>query len=547
MEGYHMENQRTEPDLSSNIDALFRRVELFFEDEEYQQVYEYTERILDIDPEYAPAYLAKFMADIGVNKEEAIVSIKTIEEFDNKNWKRALRFASLKQKKIYEGYFHKVEEQINDSLFKWDGDSRFGTYEWIPLVLREDNVLVITKDVIDSRRFDSSTNEWESSELKEWLNNEFINTFDYAQQKSIQEFDDSKIFLLSEDEANKYFPDDYSRRVQSGNRWWLRTPRYSPSFVRQDGCAAFVDSEGSTVSPRSASGVECHLGVRPALWLRVKPGISSDQAMKGNPKEISTIEQERIEKDYKLAIEHYNNKEYKLAYESFVELKEYKHSARMLDLIDYKRPIWWISSIGDTGKIGNLLWKVLDIRGDLALLHTNDGVAYSGFDENSNIWADSGLRTWLNSDFFDEYIGREKKYIVETNNTDTNTIDKVFLLSLKEFKRYFSGFEGGKVYALKGSSYQESPKSWWLRTPDVRENFIEERNVAVAIRNHVIYDYTQYDSNFVASGLQSGYLVEDEYNRIIHPPDPFPSNTTWHRCNEEANYVRPAIWIDLSR
>lgn len=115
--------------------------------------------------------------------------------------------------------------------------------EWRILEKKADGMaLLISKYALDTRRFDLTSNDWERSEIRPWLNNEFYNTtFNEAEKESMVENRDtgSKVFLLSEEEAGKYFryndmkawPTSYAKERgaytdDSGDGsccWWLRS------------------------------------------------------------------------------------------------------------------------------------------------------------------------------------------------------------------------------------------------------------------------------------------------------------------------------------
>jgi Tfp pilus assembly protein PilF len=55
-----------------NIAPLLKRAFMFLEDEEWASANEYCEKVLDIDPECAEAYLGKLMASLRVRKQDAL-------------------------------------------------------------------------------------------------------------------------------------------------------------------------------------------------------------------------------------------------------------------------------------------------------------------------------------------------------------------------------------------------------------------------------------------------------------------------------------------
>lgn len=73
-------------------EPLLRRVALFLEDGDWKSADEYCERVLDIDPENARAYVGKLMAELHVTRQEKLKD--QAQPFDgNPNYAKALRFA----------------------------------------------------------------------------------------------------------------------------------------------------------------------------------------------------------------------------------------------------------------------------------------------------------------------------------------------------------------------------------------------------------------------------------------------------------------------
>ncbi len=187
---------------------------------------------------------------------------------------------------------------------------KFGTYpqgydgeiepiEWF--VLAKDGVksLLLSRYSLDIQNYglDHTGITWKASTLRTWLNDTFLNTaFKPSEQNAIQTTlvynsegnsgdtstgennTEDKVFLLSIQEAETYFPDDASRTTEptvfttqnfisrlsiewyTSKRlcsWWLRTPGYDQTFA-------------SLVSPFGVIGgdnaIDAHL-VRPALWV----------------------------------------------------------------------------------------------------------------------------------------------------------------------------------------------------------------------------------------------------------------------------------------
>lgn len=114
--------QAISPDMPSpGITSLMKRIMLFLEDGDFEQASEYIDRVLDIDPECAPAYAAKVCATFGIRKVSGLEET-TFQYEDNLDWQKALRFAEPKQKDLYEGYAAKVKERVTRQIrdYAWD-------------------------------------------------------------------------------------------------------------------------------------------------------------------------------------------------------------------------------------------------------------------------------------------------------------------------------------------------------------------------------------------------------------------------------------------
>ena len=99
-----------------NISPLLKRAFMFLEDGEWDNANEYCERILDIDPECAQAYLGKLMANLKVRKIEDLGTLKFYYN-ENPNYQKAYRFADKKLKDQLDGYVKDVENGIKEDIY----------------------------------------------------------------------------------------------------------------------------------------------------------------------------------------------------------------------------------------------------------------------------------------------------------------------------------------------------------------------------------------------------------------------------------------------
>ena len=100
-----------------------------------------------------------------------------------------------------------------------------------------------------------------------------------------------------------------------------------------------------------------------------------------------------------------------------------------------------------------IVWQVLEVSDESAMMITRYGLDIKGYHEKylDVTWETCSLRNWLNTDFYESAFNEEEKRLIEETrvlNADNpvhrtrsgnSTPDKVFLLSLDEVRRLFSG------------------------------------------------------------------------------------------------------------
>ena len=174
-------------------------------------------------------------------------------------------------------------------LAKWEigANPTFGSYpqknkdvkepiEWIVLDRSGDDALLISKYVLDARKYDSDTHLWTNSSLKKWVEKTFMDmAFDDEDKKSIT---NSGAFLLSDDMVSKYsglltssVPTAYAKAsgaevdANSNAKYWL-TSYYSDKY----GSKYYYYPRYAIAN--SVSSTDCYnvAGVRPAIWVNVK-------------------------------------------------------------------------------------------------------------------------------------------------------------------------------------------------------------------------------------------------------------------------------------
>lgn len=196
-----------------------------------------------------------------------------------------------------------VGDYVSFGSYEQDNDTSNGNeaIEWLVLDKKGSKMLVISKYALDAAPYNTKWIDvtWESCTLRSWLNGDFYNSAfsenekamipkvtvtadknpDYNTTPGINTED--HVFLLSIDEANKYFsnkaarmcsPTDYAKATGASTSnsytvdgkaacwWWLRSPGYRQSIAAHVSGDGWVNCYGSLVYIAN----EC---VRPALWI----------------------------------------------------------------------------------------------------------------------------------------------------------------------------------------------------------------------------------------------------------------------------------------
>ncbi len=171
---------------------------------------------------------------------------------------------------------------------------RFADEDWRVIDRSGNRLLLISEKNIADKEYNKSNDNvtWETCTLRKWLNNDWLSSaFSDGERAMIEETtvknpdnpeygtkggNDTvdKVFLLSIDEANKYFLSDADR--MNGSWWWLRSPGHGQGMVacvygnggvysggNYEYRGGRIDTDGYSVN-RSDNGV------RPAMWIKVE-------------------------------------------------------------------------------------------------------------------------------------------------------------------------------------------------------------------------------------------------------------------------------------
>lgn len=183
--------------------------------------------------------------------------------------------------------------------------------EWRVLDIKDGEALLLSLKILDWHNFDSNTNDWENSEIREWLNDYFYNeAFSKEEKKkiikktleteedfcddpkSIKETNDNVFLLTMYDVHNNNYgnflsnytyhyarrkrPTEYaisrgvivskSKECKGNGYWWLRTPSGSRGVKTNDHVYVVGYMGGANVYQHVDTN---GYGVVPAIWIKV--------------------------------------------------------------------------------------------------------------------------------------------------------------------------------------------------------------------------------------------------------------------------------------
>ena len=150
----------------------------------------------------------------------------------------------------------------------------FGNYKghttWRVLDVQGAEALIVADDFVDKQRFDTSYYSWESDDcdIRIWLNTTFISeAFTDEERSRIVNKIGDEVFLLSIEEAYRYFKDDEDRYLSTGDNlgYYLRSKGVATDH------AAIVETFEDEKGAISAMGgyVDEPRGIRPAVWVKL--------------------------------------------------------------------------------------------------------------------------------------------------------------------------------------------------------------------------------------------------------------------------------------
>ena len=234
------------------------------------------------------------------NYVEAYEALIEMDGYKDSTEKAASIYEKYKTEKLKS---IKVGDYIYFGIYEQDNDTDNGKeqLEWVVLDVKDGKVLVTSKYLLEAKCYDKDDHyaTWENSDIRQWLNNEFMNiAFSTSEKEMIaavmlknepmpgdnkktEQGNDTidKVFLLSYAETQEYFASNDERKTE-GSEYLLNSGdgyEYDPYgiFGSTSYWLTRTKTEGWYVSVVSESGkygrynTKEDVPVRPAMWIDI--------------------------------------------------------------------------------------------------------------------------------------------------------------------------------------------------------------------------------------------------------------------------------------
>ena len=459
--------------VNANIAPLLERAFLFLEDGKWQDANIYCEKVLDIDPKNAEAYVGKLMAELQVNKRTLLADCE--QPFDDRdNYAKVLRFGDEKLEAEMRGYIAHINERNENARMT-------GIYNGAVNAMNAANTESAYKAAAE--------------------------TF-----KTIPGFKDAD--SLAEQCLDKA---EICRKDAIYSS--ARTEQIKNSIA---GCESAIRIYESISGFKDADEqiIACQRKIE-----EIKAKEEADRLERERQAEKKRIAAEKRKKLIKktaaigtpvivviIAV-------VIVLTTVIIPNQQYKETVKKYgDLIKS-------ASVGDTFKFGHyeqddnssngkeeIEWLVLAKDGDKLLVVSKYALDCREYNTSYTdvTWETCSLRKWLNGAFLKSaFNSGEQKLIQKTTVTadknpeystslGNNTTDMVFLLSINEVNKYFNSDSArqcqGTAYCYAQGAYKASDGNcwWWLRSPGYYFNFAAFVNDDGSVNNYglgVSYDF----------------------------------------------------------
>ena len=489
----------------SDITALLERAFIFLEDGDWRRADEYFEKVLDLDAKCARAYVGKLMVEQKVTKQDSLKDCPM--PFDDSNqYQKAVRFANKALKSILIGYIEHINSRNEQSRMRY--------------------IYTCTKKNMSCAN--TSDDYYEAARL-------FESILEYEDAAALARQCRVRAEALKKDEDEKKRIADLNAEIKATriknitiissiltcviivfvillNTVIIPNSKYKDAIALMDkeafgeAIVAFELLDGYKDSVNKIR--ECEIGILDkqydtAMFYMEKNLYAEAIGIFESLGEYEDSAEKIIECRYLNADALAKAGNFIEAYEIWKMIGEYKDSVEKANSIylQYKQQKIETAKVGDTIFFGkyeqdnefangkeDIEWCVLDIQDGKALVISKYILDSKEYNDKTNRWQNSTLRSWLNGEFLCSAFSEEEILRIPTVTISTDrghynfysggeTQDKVYVLSGTEAEKYFRLNQDRKckatAYAKAQGAYVSSldGNSWWvLRSPGRTED-----------------------------------------------------------------------------
>ena len=481
-------------------DPILERAFIFVENRDWARANEYFEKVLDQNPHNAEAYLGKLLVAMNVSKREDLASCANSFK-NNMNYQMAKRYGDTKLLAELDGYIAAIEKRKSIEKMEMIYHSAFVAMN---KAKTEDVFLAVSK------KFSSISEYKNAAELATRCNRE------------AEKIHKEKIYLLAVTTAKSRNPD----KIREAMDLFASISGYKDAERQEKDCAYKLSAMPvKNVPEKKKKRKSLFFLLAPVVCLLIICIVSAFVVMSlvqndGNSDSVIALPSDDVNNTFELSTPTISP--VKTATPTAIPTKTPVKTATPTAIptktpvktatptaIPTKTPVKtvvpaatatptvWndINTNMQTGEsvlfgtyeqdnnLSNgkekIEWIVLGKRAGKALLISRYGLDCQPFNAiyTSVTWETCTLRNWLNTTFYTTAFDEKQQSVIAsttiTNNENSycgnDTIDKVFLLSSSEAKRFFASDTARittvTAYAQEqGGGNWKGGTSWWLRT-----------------------------------------------------------------------------------
>lgn len=517
---------------TATVDSLLKRVSIFLNDAEWKSAEEYCEKVLDIDPENAQAYLGELMAALRAPKKSDLKNCR--QPFDtHRNYEKVLRYGDAALASELKGYishinarnkeeqqskaYNKALQMMQSAKTEDEHKAAAGAFNGI---LDYKDATELKQTCLERAECTRKDNILKNAKSKMSENSKSACEYAIGLLESIHGWKDADDLInksrLKVDEI-KAKEAEASRQAELE-----RLEKERQAELERAELARKAELERIENEKRAKKKKKIAIIISSVVCAAIAILMVLNTVIIPNGK-------------YNDAVQLMNDGELVEAYETFIALNGYKDSAEKADSIssEYKKEKMKTAKAGDYITFGayeqeygsegqeEIEWLVLEVKDGRALLiskYVLHGQAYTSGTPDHITWESCNLRKWLNDGFINSAFTEEEQAMIpevevfvdesfdEITDPGKATKDQIFILSLTEMIRYF-----------------DSPSAVQCRPTEFAEVQGAEAD----------------DNGFCYYHLRTVFYG-NECLRMTAEGELLCDYQTWRQAG-----VRPALWIDL--